>query len=103
MSSPDMAWQPWMFGKRRGMEAADRVTHQRRRGRQSGRHPQLPAETSKEETSKVAQQHDVPSDCWRSNKRVCHRSMEAAGIRDGMRATADLNALGFHQRSSRST
>jgi enoyl-CoA hydratase len=27
--------------------------------------------------------------------------MEAMGMRDGMRATADLNALGFHQRSSR--
>jgi enoyl-CoA hydratase len=27
--------------------------------------------------------------------------MEAAGIRDGMRATADIQALGFHQRSSR--
>jgi enoyl-CoA hydratase len=27
--------------------------------------------------------------------------MEAAGIRTGMRACADLNALGFHQRSSR--
>jgi enoyl-CoA hydratase len=27
--------------------------------------------------------------------------MEAMGMRDGLRATADLNALGFHQRSSR--
>jgi enoyl-CoA hydratase len=27
--------------------------------------------------------------------------MEAMGMRDGMRATADINALGFHQRSSR--
>jgi enoyl-CoA hydratase len=27
--------------------------------------------------------------------------MEAIGIRDGLRATAELNALGFHQRSSR--
>jgi len=30
-----------------------------------------------------------------------HRAMEAMGIRDGLRATAELNALGFHQRSSR--
>ena len=27
--------------------------------------------------------------------------MEAAGIRTGLRATAELNALGFHQRSSK--
>ena len=30
-----------------------------------------------------------------------NRAMEAMGMRDGMRATAELNALGFHQRSSR--
>jgi enoyl-CoA hydratase len=27
--------------------------------------------------------------------------MEGMGMRDAMRATADINALGFHQRSSR--
>ena len=35
------------------------------------------------------------------NKRVVHRAMEAMGMRDGMRATADINALGFHQRASK--
>jgi enoyl-CoA hydratase len=43
----------------------------------------------------------VPSDLQAINKRVVHRAMEAMGMRDGMRATADLNALGFHQKSSR--
>jgi enoyl-CoA hydratase len=43
----------------------------------------------------------IPADILAVNKRACHRSMEAAGIRTGMRACADLNALGFHQRSSR--
>jgi enoyl-CoA hydratase len=43
----------------------------------------------------------VPSDILAVNKRACHRSMEAAGIRTGMRACAELNALGFHQRSSK--
>jgi enoyl-CoA hydratase len=43
----------------------------------------------------------VPNDILALNKRACHRSMEAAGIRTGMRACAELNALGFHQRSSK--
>src|SRR4029077_14156634 len=42
-----------------------------------------------------------PPDLQALNKRVVHRAMEAMGIRDGIRATADLQALGFHQRSSR--
>ncbi len=42
----------------------------------------------------------VPPDLQALNKRVVHRAMEAMGMRDGLRATADLNALGFHQPSS---
>jgi enoyl-CoA hydratase len=44
---------------------------------------------------------EVSPDLLAINKRVCHRAMEATGIREGLRATAELNALGFHQRSSR--
>jgi len=43
----------------------------------------------------------VPPDLQALNKRVVHRAMEGMGMRDAMRATADINALGFHQRSSR--
>lgn len=43
----------------------------------------------------------VPADLQALNKRVVHRAMEAMGMRDGMRATADINALGFHQRASK--
>jgi enoyl-CoA hydratase len=43
----------------------------------------------------------VPPDLQALNKRVVHRAMEVMGMRDAMRATADINALGFHQRSSR--
>ncbi len=31
------------------------------------------------------------------NKRAADRSMEAMGIRNSIRATADIQALGFHQ------
>ena len=42
----------------------------------------------------------VPADLQALNKRVVHRAMEAMGMRNGMRATADINAIGFHQPSS---
>ena len=43
----------------------------------------------------------IPNDLLALNKRAAHRAMEAAGIRNGIRATADIQALGFHQNSSK--
>ena len=43
----------------------------------------------------------IPPDLLALNKRVAHRAMEAMGIRNGIRATADIQALGFHQPASR--
>ena len=43
----------------------------------------------------------IPNDLLALNKRAAHRAMEAAGIRNGIRSTADIQALGFHQRSSK--
>jgi enoyl-CoA hydratase len=104
MSSPDMAWQPWMLGMRRGMEAL--LTGNATSGVEAAQlgfaTRSFPSDVLEEETLKVARQiSEVPSDLLAINKRVCHRAMEAAGIRTGLRATAELNALGFHQRSSR--
>ncbi len=104
MSAPDMAWQPWMLGMRRGMEAL--LTGNSISGREAvdygfaNRH--FPAEQLEAGTLEIASQiAQVPADLLAINKRVCHRAMEAAGMRNGLRATAELNALGFHQRSSR--
>ena len=104
MSSPDMAWQPWLLGMRRAMEAmltGDSMSGSEAvaAGFANRAFPidQLDAAVL-EQASRVAK---VPPDLQALNKRVVHRAMEAMGIRDGLRATADLNALGFHQRSSR--
>jgi len=43
----------------------------------------------------------IPGDLLAINKRVVHRAMDVMGMRDGLRATAELNALGFHQPSSK--
>lgn len=104
MSSPDMAWQPWLLGLRRGMEAL--LTGDAMTGVEAGElgfaTRSFPAETLEKEVLAVAGRvAEVPLDLLALNKRVCHRAMEAAGIRDGLRATAELNALGFHQRSSK--
>lgn len=104
MSTPDMAWQPWMLGMRRGMEAL--LTGNAISGTEAATlgfatRSFAPAELENSVLAIANQVAQVPADLLALNKRVCHRAMEAAGIRDGLRAAAELNALGFHQRSSR--
>jgi enoyl-CoA hydratase len=104
MSSPDMAWQPWLLGFRRAMEAmltGDAMTGEEAVAAGFANRA-FPAERLDDEVLARAERvAKVPPDLQAVNKRVVHRAMEAMGMRDGLRATADLNALGFHQRSSR--
>ena len=104
MSSPDMAWQPWLLGMRRAMEAM--LTGDSMSGTDAVAagfaNRAFPAASLDDEVLSVAERvARVPPDLQAINKRVVHRSMEAMGMRDGLRATADLNAIGFHQRASR--
>jgi enoyl-CoA hydratase len=104
MSAPDMAWQPWMLGMRRGMEAlltGNSITGVEAATLGFATRSFPAAELEAEVLGFATQVSQVPADLLAINKRVCHRAMEAAGIREGLRATAELNALGFHQRSSR--
>lgn len=103
MSSPDMAWHVWLMGMRRAMEAM--LTGDSMTGAEAveagfaNRH--FPAEQLDDAVLAIAERvAKVPPDLQALNKRVVHRAMEVMGMRDGMRATADINALGFHQRSS---
>ena len=43
----------------------------------------------------------IPSDLQQLNKRSVHRAMEIMGMRAAIRAGTEIQALGFHQRSSR--
>ena len=104
MSSPDMAWHAWMLGMRRAMEAmltGDSMTGDEAVA--SGfANRAFPVEKLDAEVLAIAERvAKVPADLQALNKRVVHRAMEAMGMRDGMRATADINALGFHQRASK--
>ncbi len=104
MSSPDMAWHVWLMGMRRAMEAM--LTGDSMSGDEAvaagAANRAFPADRLDEEVLRIAERvAKVPPDLQALNKRVVHRAMEAMGMRDGLRATADINALGFHQRSSR--
>jgi len=100
MSPPDMQWQPWLMGLRRGMEAL--LTGDAMSGveavesRMANR--AFPAESLGDEVLAVAERvAKIPLELLTLNKRAAHRQMDAMGIRNGLRAGADIQALGFHQ------
>jgi enoyl-CoA hydratase len=104
MSPPDLAWQPWLLGMRRAMEAL--LTGDAMSGIEAVEagfaNRAFAAERLDDEVLAIAQRvAKVPPDLLALNKRTVHRAMEAMGIRDGLRATTELQALGFHQRSSK--
>ncbi len=104
MSPPDLAWQPWLMGMRRAMEAL--LTGDAMTGVEAVAagvaNRAYPADDLDEEVLGHARRvAKVPGELLALNKRVVHRAMEAAGMRAGLRATADIQALGFHQASSR--
>lgn len=104
MSPPDMQWQTWMMGLRHGMEAlltGDSMsgTEAAQRGFANRSYPLDELEAG---VLAIAERiAKVPLELLAINKRAAHRAMEIQGIRSGIRATTELQALAFHQRSSR--
>lgn len=104
MSPPDMTWQPWLMGLRRGMEAV--LTGDSMSGTEAVEfgfaNRAFPLDRLEEEVLAVAERVvKIPGDLLALNKRAVHRAMEVMGIRASVRATADIQAMGFHQASSR--
>lgn len=100
MSPPDMQWQTWLMGLRRGMEAlltgdAMSGVEAVAAGMANRAHPA--AELDDAVLAIAERVAKIPVELLALNKRAGHRAMEAMGIRDGIRATADIQALGFHQ------
>ena len=103
MSSPDMGWHVWLMGMRRAMEAM--LTGDSMSGVEAVEagfaNRSFPVDDLDDAVLAVAERvAKVPADLQALNKRVVHRAMESMGMRNGMRATADINAIGFHQPSS---
>ena len=104
MSPPDLAWQPWLMGMRRAMEAL--LTGDSMSGAEAveagfANRAFPAAELDAAVVGMAERVAKIPPDLLALNKRVVHRAMEAAGMRTGLRATADIQAMGFHQPSSR--
>jgi enoyl-CoA hydratase len=104
MSTPDLLWQPWFMGMRRAMEAV--LTGDSMTGVEAVEagyaNRAFPAAALEGEVLRIAERiAQVPGDLLALNKRTVHRAMEAMGMRNGLRATTELQALGLHQRSSR--
>lgn len=103
MSPPDMQFHPWLLGMRRAMEmylTGDAITGIE--AAQDGfANRAFPAERLEEEVLKVAERvAKVPPDLQQINKRSVHRAMEIMGMRDGLRAGTELQALAFCTESS---
>ncbi len=105
MSPPDMTWQPWFMGMRRAMEAmltGDSMTGEQavEAGFANRSHPA--GELDDAVLAMAERVAKIPGDLQALNKRVVHRAMDVMGMRAGIRATADIQALGFHQSASKS-
>ena len=104
MSPPDMQWQTWLMGLRRGMEAlltGDSMSGDEAVAAGFANRAFDLADLDVEVVAVAERVAKIPADLLALNKRAAHRAMEAMGIRAGIRATAEIQALGFHQRSSK--
>jgi enoyl-CoA hydratase len=104
MSPPDMQFHPWLVGMRQAMElmlTGDAISgaEAARIGFANRAHPAAELEARVlEVAARVAK---IPPDLQQLNKRSVHRAMEIMGMRAALRAGTEIQALGFHQRSSR--
>ena len=104
MSPPDNQFFPWLMGMRNAMEMM--LTGESINGEEAVIQGFANKCFKKEELSreveriayKVAQ---VPADIQAINKRSIHRQMEIMGLRDGIRAGTELQALAMHSRSTK--
>jgi enoyl-CoA hydratase len=103
MSPPDFLWQPWLLGWRRAMEAlltGDSMTGDEAVAAGYANRAFAADDLDREVlaiTTRIAQ---IGGDLLALNKRTVHRAVEAMGMRTGVRATTELQALGLHQRTS---
>ena len=104
MSPPDNQFFPWLLGMRNAMEMM--LTGESMTGKEAAANgfanKSFSSQTISEEVEKIASKiAKVPADIQAINKRAVHRQMEIMGMRDGIRAGTELQALAMHSRSTR--
>ena len=103
MSPPDNQFFPWLLGMRNAMEMM--LTGESISGEEAASqgfaNKSFDADTISEEVTKIAEKvAKVPSDIQAINKRAVHRQMEAMGMRTGIRAGTEMQALAMHSKST---
>ncbi len=104
MSTPDCAYHPWVMGMRHAMEMM--LTGDSISGMEAAQYGYanraFPAERLEAEVLTIAERvAKIPRDLQALNKRVVHRAMEVMGARAAIRSATEIQALCFHQQSSR--
>ena len=104
MSPPDNQFFPWLLGMRNAMEMM--LTGETITGKQAAENgfanKSFSADILSKEVEKIASKvAKVPSDIQAINKRSIHRQMEIMGMRDGIRAGTELQALAMHSNSTK--
>jgi len=104
MSPPDMQFHPWLVGMRNAMELM--LTGDAISGSEAVRmgfaNRAFPAAELDEAVLDLAERvGKVPTDLQQLNKRSVHRAMEVMGLRTALRAGTEIQAMGFHQHSSK--
>ena len=104
MSPPDMQFHPWLVGMRQAMELM--LTGDAISGAEAARigfaNRAFPADELEKQVLDVAERvAKIPTDLQQLNKRSVHRAMEIMGLRTALRAGTEVQALGFHTRSTR--
>ncbi len=103
MSPPDLQYHPWLMGMRNAMELM--LTGDAINGIEAVRmgfaNRAFPADELDARVLEIAERiAKIPSDLQQLNKRSVHRAMEIMGMRAALRAGTEIQAMGFHQRSS---
>jgi enoyl-CoA hydratase len=104
MSTPDCAYHPWVMGMRHAMEMM--LTGDSISGIEAAEfgyaNRAFPTERLEAEVLAIAERvANIPRDLQALNKRVVHRAMEVMGARAAIRSATEIQALCFHQQSSR--
>jgi enoyl-CoA hydratase len=104
MSTPDCAYHPWVMGMRHAMEMM--LTGDSMTGIEAAdcgfANRAFPADRLEDEVLAIARRvAKIPRDLQALNKRVVHRAMEVMGARAAIRSATEIQALCFHQASSR--
>ena len=104
MSPPDNQFFPWLLGMRNAMEMM--LTGETISGKEAAKNgfanKSFSVDILSKEVEKIASKvAKVPSDIQAINKRSIHRQMEIMGMRDGIRAGTELQALAMHSNSTK--